>query len=95
MQFDPNNIVVKLCGEGVEAEGKEGIEKAKQLYQQAWDNSTGHFEQFTAAHYLARNQQDPNIELHWNLIALQHADAIQQEDMQPHYPSLHLNLGKS
>jgi rifampin ADP-ribosylating transferase len=95
MQFDPNNIVIKLCSEGMEAEGKGEIEKAKQLYQQAWDNSTNHFEQFTAAHYLARNQEDANIELHWNLIALQHADAIKEETMNANYPSLHLNLGKA
>ena len=95
MQFDPNNIIVKLCSEGIEAEGKGEIEKAKQLYQKAWDNSTNHFEQFTAAHYMARNQEDANIELHWNLIALQHADAIKQESMNANYPSLHLNIGRS
>ena len=95
MQFDPDNIVIKLCNEGIEAEGYGNTIKAKQLYLQAWDISANPFEQFTAAHYLARNQEDANIELHWNLLALQHADAVNKETMLPYYPSLHLNIGKS
>ena len=54
MQFDPNNPVIKLCADGMNSEAQGQIEKAKQLFQQAWDNSSSDFEKFTSAHYLAR-----------------------------------------
>ena len=66
MEFDPNNAAVQLCVKGMTAEGEGNIEEAKQFFQQAWDTATNNFEAFTAAHYLARNQADPNIELKWN-----------------------------
>ena len=95
MQFDPNNKVVQLCAQGmqVEAEGKTG--EAHKLFQQAWDIAENDFEAFTAAHYLARNQKDPNDVLKWNLEALNRANAIIDDEMKGHYPSLYLNAGKS
>ena len=95
MQFDPTNKVVKLCAEGMqmEAEGKTG--EAHKLFQQAWDIAENDFEAFTAAHYLARNQKDPNDVQKWNMEALNRANAIKDEDTKGHYPSLYLNVGKS
>jgi len=95
MEFDQNNAVVQLCVKGMTAEGEGKIEEAKQLFQQAWDTATNNFEAFTAAHYLARNQQDINIELKWNLEALRLADTLEQDGMNGHYPSLYLNVAKS
>ncbi len=95
MQFDPNNKVVKLCAEGMQAEAEGKIEEAHGLFQQAWDVASDDFEAFTAAHYLARNQQDPNDVLKWNLEALNRANKIKGEEMGSHYPSLYLNIGKS
>ncbi|HEY4324593.1 MAG TPA: hypothetical protein VGN20_11425 [Mucilaginibacter sp.] len=95
MQFDPDNKVVKLCAQGmqVEAEGKTG--EAHALFQQAWDIAENDFEAFTAAHYLARNQKDPHDVLKWNLEALNRANAITDDEIRSHYPSLYLNVGKS
>jgi len=95
MEFDPENIVVQLCVKGMTAEGEGKIDQAKQLFQQAWATATNNFEAFTAAHYLARNQADPNIELKWNLEALRLADTLEQGGMNGHYPSLYLNVAKS
>ncbi len=95
MQFDPENKVVELCAEGMQAEAEGNAEKAHALFQQAWDIAENDFEAFTAAHYLARNQKDPNDVLKWNLEALSRANAIKDEGMQGHYPSLYLNVGKS
>jgi len=95
MEFDPNNAVVQLCVKGMTAEGEGKIDEAKQLFQQAWDAATNNFDAFTAAHYLARNQQDINIELKWNLEALRLADTLEGSSLQTHYPSLYLNAGKS
>jgi tetratricopeptide (TPR) repeat protein len=95
MEFDPNNPVVQLCIKGMNAEGEGNIEEAQQLFQQAWDMATNDFEAFTAAHYLARNQKDPNDNLKWNIEALTRADAINGDDLKGHYPSLYLNVAKS
>ncbi|MFB9842877.1 hypothetical protein [Mucilaginibacter ginsenosidivorans] len=95
MEFDPNNAVVQLCVKGMTAEGEGKIDQAKQLFQQAWDTATNNFEAFTAAHYLARNQADPNIELKWNLEALRLADMLEPDGMNGYYPSLYLNVAKS
>ena len=95
MEFDPNNPVVQLCVKGMNAEGEGKIEEARQLFQQAWDMATNDFEAFTAAHYLARNQEDPNDNLKWNLEALARASAIKDESTRGYYPSLYLNVAKS
>ena len=95
MEFDPNNPVVQLCIKGMTAEGEGKIEEAHQLFQKAWDTATNNFEAFTAAHYLARNQKDPNDVLKWNLEALNRADSIKEEGLKGQYPSLYLNVAKS
>ncbi|MEO6977098.1 MAG: hypothetical protein ABJA76_13980 [Mucilaginibacter sp.] len=95
MQFDPNNKVVKLCADGMQAETEGKIEGAHALFQQAWDIATDDFEAFTAAHYLARNQKDPYDVLKWNLEALNRANKIKDDEIGGHYPSLYLNIGKS
>ena len=59
MQFDPNNPIIKLCANGMNLEARGQIEKAKELFQQAWNISSNDFEKFTSAHYLGRNQEDP------------------------------------
>jgi tetratricopeptide (TPR) repeat protein len=95
MQFDPNNKVVKLCAEGMQAEAEGKIEHAHSLFRQAWDIAENDFEAFTAAHYLARNQKDPKDVLKWNLESLARANKIADESMNASYPSLYLNIGKS
>ena len=95
MPFDPENHVVKLCAQGMMAEGAGNADEAKQLFQEAWDIAADDFEAFTAAHYLARSYDDPVLNLQWNLEALHRAQLIPTEKMQQYYPSLYLNLGKS
>jgi tetratricopeptide (TPR) repeat protein len=95
MQFDPNNKVVQLCAKGMQVEAEGKIDEAHNLFQQAWDIADSDFEAFTAAHYLARNQKDPNDVLKWNLEALNRANAINDEGTKGHYSSLYLNAGKS
>lgn len=95
MQFDPDNVVVKLCAEGMSAEFEGNLEQAHHIFQQAWDSATNDFEAFTAAHYLARNQKRPEDVLLWNMKALDYANAINDDEMKIHYPSLYLNVAKS
>jgi tetratricopeptide (TPR) repeat protein len=95
MQFDPSNKIIQLCAEGMEAEGKGGMEAAKKLFLKAWEESTTDFEKFTAFHYLARNQVNIQEELKWNLESLRLASLINEDSMKGYFPSLHLNIGKS
>jgi tetratricopeptide (TPR) repeat protein len=95
MNFDPENTVVKLCAQGMQAEAEGEIEEANACFKQAWEAATNDFERFIAAHYCARNQPDPLVNLQWNLDALKYAQAIHDESIKGHYPSLYLNIGKS
>ena len=95
MEFDPNNPVIQLCVQGMNAEGEGKVEEAHQLFQRAWDTAENNFEKFTAAHYLARNQKDPDDVLKWNLEALSLAKTIKDDSTKGHYPSLYLNVAKS
>jgi tetratricopeptide (TPR) repeat protein len=95
MIYDPSNPVVQLCVKGIETEQGGDVEKADTLYRQAWEQAVSDVELFTAAHYLARTQKDPQDELKWNLVALAHADMVKDEQLGPVYPSLFLNVAKS
>lgn len=92
--MDPNNPVVKLCVEGMRAEGDGRYADAAALFAQAWERAADDFEKCIAAHYVARHQ-DPAGMLRWNRLALAYADAVGDQRVEGFYPSLHLNLGYS
>ncbi len=94
MIFDPENKVNRLCVAGMEAEARDGAE-AVALFQQAWELAANAVERVTAAHYLARNRADPEDALHWNLVALQHAEGLRPAESESLLPSLYLNAGRS
>lgn len=95
MPFDANNKVFQLCAKGMEEEAIGNIESAMNLYNQAWHSAQNDFEAFTAAHYLARNRQNPAEELKWNLQSLSNAENLEDDEIKSYFPSLHLNTGKS
>lgn len=92
MQFDPNNKIVKLCAEGMNYEGE--LEKARKLFQQAWDEATTDFERFIAAHYVARHQDSVADKLKWDELSLDAALNVADETIKAALPSLYLNIGK-
>ena len=92
--MDPNNPVVKLCAEGMQAEGEGQLDAARAYFQQAWDVRQDDFEACIAAHFMARHQP-PAETLHWNQVALDHAEAVTDDRVRGFYPSLYLNLGWS
>jgi rifampin ADP-ribosylating transferase len=94
MQFDPENLINKLCAEGMMSEGEANPEKAAALFQQAWDEASEPIEKLTAAHYLARHQNSVGDKLNWDEIALGFALSIPGEEIKSVYPSLYLNIGK-
>jgi tetratricopeptide (TPR) repeat protein len=93
--MDLDNPVVKRCLEGTQAEFKGQVGKARSLYHQAWEAAQDDFEACIAAHYVARHQEDPEIRLYWNQIALDRANAVADHRVREFYPSLFLNMGQS
>lgn len=93
--MDLENPVIQLCIQGTRAELERRLEDARTLYQQAWDVHTDDYEACIAAHYLARFQDTEESTLQWNLIALQHANNVQNESIKDFLPSLYLSLGNS
>jgi hypothetical protein len=95
--MNPENPVVKLCVEGMRAEAERRPEDARALFMQAWDARTDDYEACVAAHFVARQQDDPREALRWNELALHHAGADGSADggerVREFYPSLYLNLG--
>lgn len=95
MTVDPNNPVVKLCAEGMQAEGEGRKEAARDLFARAWEMRQDDLDACIAAHYLARHQPSPEETLRWNSEALERADAVGDERVAGFYPSLLLNMGWS
>ncbi len=93
--MDPDNPIVKLCAEGMEAEFAGRADDARERFLQAWDAAQDDYEACIAAHYLARHQPTFADNLHWNRVALAHADAVADERVQGFFPSLLLNIGHS
>jgi len=94
VQFDPENKIVKLCAEGMAAEGLGHEEKAMNLFTCAWNESSTDFEKFTSAHFLARHQKTITEKLIWDETALDHAIKMNDESVNGSLPSLLLNIGK-
>jgi tetratricopeptide (TPR) repeat protein len=93
--MDLDNPVIQLCLAGSQAEFEGQLEAARAAYRQAWDLARDDYEACVAAHYVARLQSDPAMILHWNQVALAHAEAEEDERVHSFYPSLYLNLGRS
>lgn len=95
MFIDTDNLVVKLCVEGMQSETENRPDDARKLFEQAWSIRQGDYEACVAAHYLARHQNDPQEVLKWNREALSYADAITNDRVRGFYSSLYLNVGYS
>jgi tetratricopeptide (TPR) repeat protein len=93
--MDPDNPVVKLCVEGMNAEADGKPNEALLLFMRAWDQSKDDYEACIAAHYVARQQKALSDVLRWNQASLDRADAVSDERVAGFYPSLYLNMGKA
>ena len=94
MLFDPENHVNILCAEGMLLEGEAKPEEAALKFQEAWSEAINDAEKFTAAHYVARHQNDVADKLKWDETALDLAMKIDGDDIKGAYPSLYLNIAK-
>lgn len=94
MEFDPNNIIVKLCLQGMDLEGKSKPEEASRIFLQAWNEATNDFEKFLAAHYVARHQKNVSDKLKWLETGLKFALKINNDSVMSAFPALYLNIAK-
>jgi tetratricopeptide (TPR) repeat protein len=90
-----DNPIIKLCIAGTQAEFDGNMEAACQLYWQAWKAARDDYEACIAAHYVARCQESPTESLHWNQVALEKANVVNDDSVRDFYPSLYLNIGRS
>jgi len=93
--MDTNNPIIQLCMAGSRAEFEHRLEEARILYRQAWEARTDDYDACIAAHYVARFQDSVEESLRWNQVALEHANAVDDERVKEFYPSLYLSLGRS
>jgi hypothetical protein len=94
VEYDPENKIIKLCADGMMAEGQGQTETAKNLFLQAWNEAESEFEKFTSAHFVARHQNNISDKLKWDEIAIDMASKINDESIKSSYPSLYLNIAK-
>ena len=85
------NPVVELCAAGMAVEGTPA--EARQLFERAWAARRDDFDAAIAAHFLARHQPTPADTLHWNAMAVRHAEAVADGSAAAFLASLYLNLG--
>ena len=91
MPIDSENPVVALCAAGMAAEGTPA--EARRLFEQAWAARRDDYDACIAAHFLARNQGSADSTLHWNALAVRHAEAVTDGRAAELFASLYLNLG--
>ncbi|MGW4464510.1 hypothetical protein [Micromonospora sp. NPDC004704] len=91
--MDLDNPVLRLCQDGMRAEAQGRPADARALFEQAWASSVDDYDACVAAHYLARQQDDPREVLRWNTEALGRADRVGDERVAAFYPSLYVGVG--
>ena len=87
----PTNPVVALCAEGMAMEGTPA--EARRLFEQAWAIRRDDYDAGIAAHFIARHQPTPADVLHWNTLAVRHAEVVPNGRAAEIMASLYLNLG--
>lgn len=94
MEFNPNNIVIQLCLQGMGKEEKGLPEEAGKLFLNAWNEATNDFEKFTAAYYVARHQQNGADRLKWYETALQFALTLSNDAVKAAIASLYSKIAE-
>ncbi|MFE7465909.1 hypothetical protein ACFU6R_17635 [Streptomyces sp. NPDC057499] len=92
---DPENIVVRLCAQGMQAETEGRDARARDLFLQAWEAAGDDYDACIAAHYLARHQPTPQETLRWNQECLNRADKVGDDRVRGFYASLHGNMARA
>ncbi|MFE1198442.1 hypothetical protein ACFW6E_37820 [Streptomyces olivaceoviridis] len=91
----PENIVVQLCAQGMQAEAEGRDVRARDLFLQAWEAAEDDYDACIAAHYPARHQSTPQETLRWNQECLTRADKVGDDRVRGFYASLHGNMARA
>ena len=94
MEFNPNNIVVKLCLQGMAMQDNGEPDEANRIFMRAWNEATDDFEKFTAAYYVARTQSDDRDKLKWLETSLRFALEINDVTVRAAFPSLYTKIAE-
>lgn len=94
IKFDPNNVVIKLCMNGMRLEDSGDNEDAITMFHKAWHEATDDYERFIAAYHLARQQKSITVKLKWMETSLQCALNINDDNVKSAYSTLYLNIAK-
>jgi len=76
-------------------EEKSDSDEASKIFLQAWNEATNDFENFIAAHFVARSQKDVSDRLEWYETALHFALEINDVTARSAYPSLYSNIART
>ncbi|MEO7503186.1 MAG: hypothetical protein ABIW94_11160 [Gemmatimonadaceae bacterium] len=93
MSIDGSSEVARLCAAGMNLDGEPAAAQA--LFMQAWELRRDDYEASIAAHFVARHQASPEQSLRWNQLAVDHAEAVDDDRAQSLLASMYLNLGES
>src|SRR5690606_30628774 len=93
--MNPDDPVVRLCAQGMQAEAEGRPDAARDLFHRAWETADDDYQACIAAHYLARHRPTPEEALHWNRECLRRADRVGDERVAGLYASPHLNMAKA
>jgi hypothetical protein len=91
--IDGDNPTARLCVAGMMVDGDPPA--ARTYFARAWDARRDSYDASIAAHFLARHQPTAEDTLHWNEVAVAHAEAVPGDRAYPLLASLYLNLGDS
>ena len=94
IKFDQNNVVIKLCMNGMNMEDGGNVEGAITMFHQAWQEAKDDYERFIAAYHLARKQKSITEKLKWMETSLQCALNINDDNVKSAYSTLYLNIAK-
>ncbi|PWG80554.1 NAD(+)--rifampin ADP-ribosyltransferase [Pararcticibacter amylolyticus] len=92
MEFNPGNIVIQLCLQGMKLEENNEPGKAGTIFLQAWNAASNDFEKFIASWYVARHQPNSTEKLKWYESALQFALKVNNDAVKAALPSLYSNI---
>src|SRR3954467_9589542 len=94
MEFGPNNLVVKLCLQGLAAEVNGQSESATASFHAAWTAAATDHERFVVSYHLARLQNAAADRLRWFDTALQHAAKSDTSAVQSALPVIHAEIAR-
>lgn len=94
IKFVPQNVVIKLCMDGMNLEDSGNIEDATTMFHKAWNESIDDYERFIAAYHLARQQKNITDKLKWMETSLQCALNINNENVKSAYSTLYSGIAK-